>query len=481
VLTDTGTPGSPGWWLLRLGERLAAQAGDLETLQQYSVGDHPLPVGHRKARDAYRRFQRVARTNFVGLVADAPLERLEVQAFAGGAQADLVHDAGAWRIWQANSLDADAEIVHRYAAVMRRGYVIVGPPDATDPEMPPDVPIITPEDPRLVIHESDPARRRRVRAALKAFADPIEGIGRAIVYLPDAIYYYSTAQPVDTTVAWTAQAWAVDEQRVPDGVAPNPLGIVPVVPFINRPDIDPYGVGEFETVTDVQDRINQTILDRLVIASMQAFRQRWVAGLSGEDQNGNPIFDADPGADLLWVVDNPAVKFGDFATTDIAPLLKAVEADVQHLAAITHTPASYLMATMVNVSGDALEAAEAGFVSKIGRAQRQLGESWEQVLRLAGRYGTVAVNPDAEVRWVPARQAGISQLADAAVKHEMAGVPWRQRMLDLGYSPQQIDRMDAERMQDALLAEKLGAISTTAPASINPDVGDFAPPKPRAT
>jgi hypothetical protein len=42
---------------------------------------------------------------------------------------------------------------------------------------------------------------------------------------------------------------------------------------------------------------------------------------------------------------------------------------------------------------------------------------------------------------------------DAATKKQALGVPWEQLMEDIGYSPQQIDRMAAQREAEALTAE----------------------------
>jgi hypothetical protein len=44
----------------------------------------------------------------------------------------------------------------------------------------------------------------------------------------------------------------------------------------------------------------------------------------------------------------------------------------------------------------------------------------------------------------------LGELADAALKKKTAGVTWRQLMMDLGYTPDAIDRMESERVQDAL-------------------------------
>jgi hypothetical protein len=58
----------------------------------------------------------------------------------------------------------------------------------------------------------------------------------------------------------------------------------------------------------ILDRINYTILNRLEIATLQAFRQRAIKGVPDKDAEGNEIdyddiFSADPGA--LWQLPAP--------------------------------------------------------------------------------------------------------------------------------------------------------------------------------
>lgn len=86
-----------------------------------------------------------------------------------------------------------------------------------------------------------------------------------------------------TVAQWDAKSWEVDKKP-----AKNPLGEVPVIPFINRRERAPMGMGEFEDVTDIMDRINVTALDRLVIQTMQSYRQRWGKGINVEDADGDP-------------------------------------------------------------------------------------------------------------------------------------------------------------------------------------------------
>src|SRR5690606_18003352 len=96
--------------------------------------------------------------------------------------------------------------------------------------------------------------------------DELDGLEHAVVYLPDTIHYF-VAKRTDQFDhgRWQPSHWDVDEGEGDDGVAENPTKpMVPVVPFVNRPDVDRMGFGEFEDVIDIQDRINQGTLDRLV-------------------------------------------------------------------------------------------------------------------------------------------------------------------------------------------------------------------------
>lgn len=440
------TSGSAEWWLFRLGRQLDAERPQLDLLDAYDRGEHPLPRGHERAREAYRRFQRMSRSNFVGLVTDAVLDRLQVAGFRMGGQGEHEADETAQRVWQGNQLDADAGLVMRDALVMRRSYVCVGPDDDGGV-------LLTGEDPRQVIHAVDPRNRRRVRAALKVWRDDLDGLDHAVVYLPETVHYFVSPKGPDDSTRWQPGRWDVDDAEVEGGVIENPTApLVPVVPFVNRPDKDRGGFGEAEDVTDIQDRINQTALDRLTTGAAQAFRQRWAKGVALEDEQGRALQPFDPGADLLWAVDAPDAQFGDFDAADLGQFIDAVKHDTEQLASITRTPPYYLLGAMANLSGDALTAAESGLVSKVKKRMAQFGESWEQAMRLAFMLLGEEAAVDAETIWTEPERRNEAAAADAAVKKQSVGVPWRQIMEDLRYSPQQIARMDAERTSDAFLA-----------------------------
>lgn len=486
-MIDADTPGSPGWWMLRLGKALAADSSRLIKLGQYAVGDHHLPEGNRRYRELFRELQRKARTNYVGLVQSSVQERLKVVGFrAGGSDAT---DDAAWAVWQGSSMDGESGICHRDMTVYGRSYTMVGPPPK-----PGSLPVITVESPLQMMHAYNPHNRRELRAALKVYTDELQGPGIfAVLYLPDGIHYAKTTSQAPTplvapffttpgsdaagqqlakatgnvaalTDLWTAGAWDIDTGSGQDGADENPIGVVPVVPFINRPDVSRMGFGEFEDVIDIQDRINLTMLDRLVIGKMQAYRQRWAKGVSMTDEHGDPVDAFIPGVDLLWHVEDENAQFGDFQQSDLSGILSAIEGDVSHLAAVSRTPPHYLVGRIVNASGDALKAAETGLVSKAGDRQTEAGESWEQTNRIAGMYQDREVGPDAEVIWADAESRSMLEVAASAVQRAAAGVPWRQRMVDMGYTPQEIARMDQERTQDALLGALAAPPAPGAPA-----------------
>jgi hypothetical protein len=140
---------------------------------------------------------------------------------------------------------------------------------------------------------------------------------------------------------------------------------------------------------------------------------------------------------------------------------------VQHLAAITRTPPHYLLGAMVNISGDALAAAETGLTSKVTERSAEFGESWETVYQLAGMVQGKTVPDDCEVLWADPQFRTLMEMAAANVQLVTAGVPWRTRMSLLPFTPSQIDRMSSERAADAMLNSIL-----------SPPTAPFNAPKP---
>lgn len=475
---DASQVESPGWWLQRLGKQLLDEREDsrgsdgevtpgLDTLRAYAEGRPPLPTVPGIDPREVAEWMKDARTNWTSLVIDSPVERMGVDGFRFGTarseqsaraarseQSARTADDEANRIWQENQMDADSDLVHYGALSQRRAFVLVEPDETTGR------PVLTHETPRQVAVEHVQGSRRSLAAGLKLWRDDWTGNTRATLWTPETVYEFTTKSeaPAFTGRASTLRGW--DALALPsheDGTRSNALGVVPLVPFINRRSRRPEGFAEHEDVLSNQNRINLSLIYLIAAMRYGAFRQRWAAGLEVDEDpiTGKPIQPFQLDIRRLWTTADPEVKFGEFSATDLMPYVRAVESAVQDLAAISRTPPHYLLGQVVNVSGDALKAAETGLVSKVRDRQRAFGESWEQTMRLAFRVlgdDKRANAFDAETLWRDPESRSLAELADAAVKKASAGVPWRQRMEDMGYTPQEIDRMEIDRAADALNA-----------------------------
>jgi hypothetical protein len=164
-------------------------------------------------------------------------------------------------------------------------------------------------------------------------------------------------------------------------------------------------------------------------------------------------------ASRSWVFDDPDVKVTELGQADFTGFISAVESDVQMMAAISKTPPHYLLGKMVNISGDALKAAESGLVAKVRRHANNFGESYEELMRLmlaavgdprAGDVQSMVVWDDMESRtW--------AETVDAVMKMQALGVPQEELWSRLPeVTPQDVQRWKgmqaAEQMRRELFA-----------------------------
>lgn len=455
----------PDKWRDRLATQLFARRPEIELLERYYCGDHPLTGSMTKAQRSYRRLLKQARSNWMGLVVDAVDERLRVDGFRFGDQPG--GDSVAWRIWQANQLDADSGLAHNTALVTGSAYALVWAGA--------DGPAISIEHPSQVIVAYEPGSRRVRVAALKVWIDH-DRFCWAYLYGRSGIWKYRSRNPftgvsmaitrLPEMVPWQAgaESWPL----------PNPLGVVPVVELAANPNLLGGGRSELDGVTDIQDRINETLFNRLLAAQFAAFRQRWVTGMEiPTDEAGNPVEPFNAAVDRLWMAEDPGVKFGEFNESDLAGYIKSVEADIQHLAAITRTPPHYLLGQSgAFPSGDSLKATETGLVAKVRNHQLHFGEAWEEIIGLALRVAgdPRSADPAGEIIWHDPESRSQGELVDALVKMATLGVPREALWERWGASPQEIGRWKALQAQQDLLGAFMAPTATppTPPVPVPP-------------
>lgn len=466
---------SPGWWMLRLARKLEQKHSQLELLDSHYRGDPPLPEGAAGAKSAYQAFQKKARLNLAELSADAVLDRMIPTGFQTGASNDENGDEMARKIWVTNGLEVESAEVHRNMLVLRDGYVIVGGPD-------PDtgIPVITAEDPRQVVTFHDPAQQRKIRAALKLFHDPEQGRDFAYLFLPGRVFVASNPASRTTKhqkVNFSA-GWNWDDNFGGETGHPLPTGNesqMPVVRFRNK-----SGLGEFETHIHILDRINHMILQRMVIATFQAFRQRAIQvdpkdmpdkdPETGELIDYDKIFTADPGA--LWKLPATATMW-ESSQVDLGPILAAVKDDIHHFCAVTRTPLFYVTPDAANGSAMGAALMREGLIFKAEDRIRRASAGWNQVMALAFRF----MNDDKRAEltslrtlWQPAERFSLAERADAATK---AGtdIPWAEKMTSIWqYPPEKVAEMQAAHDAEVEAAKP--------PPPIAPPPVPIAPPEP---
>lgn len=467
-------------------QHLRARREHLLLADRYYTGDHPLPFLTKQAAVRYRELVRMARTNWPALIVDAVADRLAVEGF----RLDNEVDATAWDIWQANGLDAEHALVHTDCLVYGETYAMVWPDEDNAAGV-----RITPETPYEVVHRWAPSTApRRVDAALKAWWDEGAGVWRAFLFTVEEVQEFAASPRKDKGLP-AASAW-----RAAGPAEPNPFaaqGMVGVVAFCNRMRSLGEGRSELDGLLPQVDRLNTTVAQRVLAGEYAAFRQRWATGLEvPEDADGKPVEPFNVAVDRLWVSEDKDTRFGSFDVTDLRPYIDAVAQDVQHLASVSRTPPHYLLGDMVNLSAEALKAAEAGLVSKVRQRMRAMGEAWETTMRLALalRGNVTPVLDRLETVWADPENISEATRMDALTKMQALQVPlealW-ERMP--GTTPTEVARwrsmrgtdtvqqmLRTGRVQPAPIAEGPGGqvVEPAAPAA--PPAPPAPPPAPPA-
>lgn len=445
-MPDALVPLSPEWWLARLYKQLVARREMVDFFSDYYAGEHPLPWLAPQAREEFRRILKMTRSNYMGLVCDATTERLAVEGFRFGDDANA--DKDTWRIWQANNLDSDSDMAWLEALISGMSYFHVAPnmDDAKTPH-------IWVEHPSQAIVEHMPGTNRRKRkAGLKVYDDDWTQQIHAVLQVDGLLYKFKAPRPQGGSVSdhldWSEREVATEQ---PNGQRKNPLKVVSLIEVSNNPRLLKGGVSELYDVTDIQDRINKTIADRLITQDYGAFPQKWASGWPDEDEDGNPN-QIDIGRNRMVTSEVAETKFGQWDGAELDPYSAAKREDVKDIASRTRTPAQYLLGELSNVNGSTLQAAESGLVSKVRQRMRPFGEAAEETMRLARTAAGLSGSNDArmETLWSDPQYRTEGERTDAIVKRLQTRIAsLRQAREDYGYTATEIERLEADDLDEA--------------------------------
>lgn len=449
-------PLSPEWWINRLYKQLVNRREEIEFFNDYYTGNHPLPWVAPQARDEFRRIVQMTRSNYMGLVVDATAERLAIEGFRFGD--DATADKDTWRIFQANNLDSDSDMAWLEALIAKVSYFHVAPnsQDAATPH-------IWVEHASQAIVEHTPGTNRRHRAAsLKVWDDDWTGEIHATLQLDadGGMIYKFKAPRLRSGNAPVSPHWVEREIKgeQPNGQRKNPLRVVSMVEVPNNPRLLEGGISELYDLTDIQDRVNKTLFDRLQTQEFGVDPQKWAAAFPDEDDDGNPNV-VEFGRNRMVTTDIKETTFGNFAVAPLDPYSNAKREDVKDIASRSRTPAQYLLGEMSNVNGETLKASESGLVSKVRQRQRPFGEAAEETMRIARRAAGLSSAGDArmETLWKDPQYRTEGERTDAIVKRLQTRIAsLRQAREDYGYTATEIERLEADDMDEAAQVSGVG-------------------------
>lgn len=359
-------PGSDDWWAMRLAIELGEGFPRLHKLRRYRQGDAPLPEdANTVMRRGYAQFVNMQRLNFAEALVMASTGRRRPLGFRTAAPGDTNGDVIADSIWKSNHMPVQIRDLFDDAGTYGRAYVTTtGQQGGVEPF---SMPLLVESNGWTTAVAKNPLRPWVIDHAIQIGHSPILGVdtityfragdGNRPGYFRQAYRRVkATTIPNNGTIWYPGNDWTWASEGIPFGFTNE----VPIVEFAT-----PHGIGEFEMHIDSLDRINHTILQRLTITAMQAFRQRGISPSKdgdpfpefypeghpqeGQKINYDEVYEAGPAA--LWFLPLGA-QVWESAATDIRPIIEAIKEDLKMLAAASSTPLHVLSPESANGSAE---------------------------------------------------------------------------------------------------------------------------------
>jgi hypothetical protein len=426
-----------------------AERSQLNVVRRYWKGVQSIPI--LVPQDAPREMKtlaRISRVNVCKIVVDSLAQSLYVSGFRPGGSVDDTVTSPLWKTWQANKFDARQTPVHRTAHAYGASYVVVLPGDP--------YPVFRGVSPRsMTVIYTDDDQDWPMWA--------LERCGRGLwkLYDEEAIYY--VGRPAGVKSSSDGLTYISSEI--------HGAGVVPVVRYLDESDLDSDDdveldqsifwrdirvplLGQIAPIMSLQDQIDVTTFGLLVAQWWGAFRQRYVIGWTAPSE---AALIKSSMARLLTFDDPPSdgggdggIKVGEFGQTDLNGYLESRQASLTHVATLSQTPVHELVGSLVNLSAEALAAAEQGHERKVDERKTSFGESHEQTLWLSGQYQGIDVPLDAEVVWKDTSASTFAAIVDGLGKlATMLNVPAEELWSKIpGVTQQDVDRWKLKAQQN---------------------------------
>lgn len=454
---------------MRLAEkiyrRLDARRPEVEKFEDYYEGKQPLTFATEEWRaqnaERYAGFS----DNWCAPIVNAEAERASIGgiAFFGEKERAKAY----WETLRRNRFELQFSQAVVATLSAKRSYAMVwGDADT-------ERPLVSFEHASMVEVQYDWENPQKRVAALKSWVDEETEYGT--LYTPSQVFKFKRPRiPIVNDrdpQADQAKPGRGDmggwEPRYPDDsdyILVNPLGVVPVVEFQNRPMLRGNPQSEIQGAVPMQDSINLLWAYLMLAADYASMDARVILGADPPkipilDNQGNiigsrPVDMKDLREKRILSITGDNAKIDSWKAAALDIFTDTIEIAVGHIAAQTRTPPHYLVANkgLSNLSGEALQASEAGLVTKVREFRAFTDDSLREMLRLMALVENDAdaaeLAPLAQFHWDRIEVRSDAQVSDAMSKDRTTGYPFEYLLEKYGHSPSEIERIMAMKRQE---------------------------------
>lgn len=230
---------------------------------------------------------------------------------------------------------------------------------------------------------------------------------------------------------------------------PNPLGIVPIVPFINGNRPGDTGTSVIDDLGHLVDALSKVLIDMLVTSEDVARPRRWATGVTlqgksdfqtewtADNDDGTPgdyvSFEDDTDEAVspfdernrMWTAESEAAKFGQLDGANLNGYRTAVDLLVMQIMAVSDLPAHMVGITTANPgSADGIRASEAGLTARAESKTYIVAKAIETIvsIMLAMDTGRLPNDFHPAAHFANPGTRSIAQEADAITKLHALGI-----------------------------------------------------------
>ena len=393
----------------------------------YYEGNVPEVFATAKLRKLFATAQDGSKLNFCRPIVSAVANRIEIASISGDTK-DATNKLK--EVWDYNDLSFESDEIHTKTLIYGESYAMVWP-DA-DGKL-----VISHQSPETTAIVYDPEDPRKKLYGVKMWL-AAENETRMNIYTSDSIRKYkaNTAQVSEAT-DWTYLD-AID----------NPFGEVPIFHFKTQ---RPFGRPEHFDAYDAQNAINKLFVTNMNTIDYQGAPQRYAlanpdASNDFDDNDADNLDSLRNGPGELWYLKG-VDKVGEFTVADHENFWGPMKEIIRSMSALTDTPLHFFERTGNSPTGNGLRVAEAPLLKKIAQREASFGHTWREimkfVLKVEGLTGNVSIY------WKTHEALDEMERWDVSLKKINAGLSHRQALREGGYAPEEIEKIMAERQQEA--------------------------------